>query len=80
VGGFGAHVLHALADMGLLDDGLKVRTMVLPDIFQDHDSSEAMYREAGLDAEAIVTLVTSLLGAHRAGAPAAGRHTARQDG
>ena len=79
VGGFGAHVLHALADMGLLDDGLKVRTMVLPDIFQDHDSSEAMYREAGLDAEAIVTLVTSLLGAHRAGAPAAGRHTARQD-
>jgi 1-deoxy-D-xylulose-5-phosphate synthase len=80
VGGFGAHVLHALADMGLLDDDLKVRTMVLPDIFQDHDSSEAMYREAGLDAEAIVTLVTSLLGAHRAGAPAAGRHTARQDG
>jgi len=80
VGGFGAHVLHALADMGLLDDGLKVRTMVLPDIFQDHDSSEAMYREAGLDAEAIVTLVTSLFGAHRAGAPAAGRHTARQDG
>ena len=79
VGGFGAHVLHALADMGLLDDGLKVRTMVLPDIFQDHDSSEAMYREAGLDAEAIVTLVNSLLGAHRANAPAAERHAARQD-
>ena len=57
VGGFGAHVLHALADMGLLDDGLKVRTMVLPDIFQDHDSSEAMYREAGLDAEAEGDLV-----------------------
>jgi 1-deoxy-D-xylulose-5-phosphate synthase len=79
VGGFGAHVLHALADMGLLDDGLKVRTMVLPDIFQDHDSSEAMYREAGLDAEAIVTLVTGLLGSHRADAPAAGRHPALQD-
>jgi 1-deoxy-D-xylulose-5-phosphate synthase len=79
VGGFGAHVLHALADMGLLDDGLKVRTMVLPDIFQDHDSSEAMYREAGLDAEAIVTLVTSLLGSHRGDAPAAGRHAALQD-
>ena len=79
VGGFGAHVLHALADMGLLDDGLKVRTMVLPDIFQDHDSSEAMYREAGLDAEAIVTLVTGLLGSHRGDAPAAGRHAALQD-
>jgi hypothetical protein len=38
-----------------------------------------MYREAGLDAEAIVTLVNSLLGAHRANAPAAGRHAVRQD-
>ncbi|MGL4438203.1 MAG: 1-deoxy-D-xylulose-5-phosphate synthase [Bosea sp. (in: a-proteobacteria)] len=61
VGGFGAHVLHALADMGLLDGGLKVRTMVLPDIFQEHDTQELMYREAGLDAQGISELALSLV-------------------
>ncbi len=61
VGGFGAHVLHALADMGLLDGGLKVRTMVLPDMFQEHDTQAAMYREAGLDAQGIAALVSSLV-------------------
>jgi 1-deoxy-D-xylulose-5-phosphate synthase len=61
VGGFGAHVLHALADMGLLDGDLKVRTMVLPDIFQEHDTQELMYREAGLDAQGITELALSLV-------------------
>jgi 1-deoxy-D-xylulose-5-phosphate synthase len=61
VGGFGAHVLHALADMGLLDHGLKVRTMVLPDVFQEHDTQDLMYREAGLDAQGITELALSLL-------------------
>jgi 1-deoxy-D-xylulose-5-phosphate synthase len=71
VGGFGAHVLHALAEMGLLDHGLKVRTMVLPDVFQDHDTQEAMYREAGLDAHGIAELAASLVRpATRAARPA----------
>ncbi len=70
-GGFGAHVLHALADLGLLDGGLKVRTMVLPDIFQEHDSSDAMYREAGLDARGIVEVVRKLLAPRHFHLPAA---------
>jgi 1-deoxy-D-xylulose-5-phosphate synthase len=79
VGGFGAHVLHALADMGLLDNGLKVRTMVLPDVFQDHDTQEAMYREAGLDAEGIATLALSLAAPQRhAAIPAAAAEAALQ--
>jgi 1-deoxy-D-xylulose-5-phosphate synthase len=61
VGGFGAHVLHALAEMGLLDGGLKVRTMVLPDSFQEHDTQERMYREAGLDAQGIAELALGLV-------------------
>ncbi len=43
VGGFGAFVLHALAEHGALDRGLKVRTLTLPDVFQDQDKPEAMY-------------------------------------
>ncbi|WP_395670984.1 1-deoxy-D-xylulose-5-phosphate synthase, partial [Phenylobacterium sp.] len=54
MGGFGAFVLQALATHGALDRGLKVRTLALPDIFQDHDKPDAMYAEAGLDAEGIV--------------------------
>jgi 1-deoxy-D-xylulose-5-phosphate synthase len=65
-GGFGAFVLHLLADRGVLDRGLKVRTMVLPDIFQDHDKPEAMYVKAGLDAEGIVKTTLSALDANRA--------------
>jgi 1-deoxy-D-xylulose-5-phosphate synthase len=66
VGGFGAFVLHLLADRGVLDRGLKVRTMVLPDIFQDHDKPEVMYVKAGLDAEGIVKTTLSALDANRA--------------
>jgi 1-deoxy-D-xylulose-5-phosphate synthase len=54
MGGFGAFVLQALADHGALDRGLKVRTLVLPDVFQDQDKPEIMYAQAGLDAEGIM--------------------------
>ena len=63
VGGFGAFVLHALAEHGALDRGLKVRTLTLPDIFQDHDKPDAMYAAAGLDAEGIVRAALAALGA-----------------
>jgi 1-deoxy-D-xylulose-5-phosphate synthase len=62
VGGFGAFVLHFLAGDGLLDRGLKVRTLTLPDVFQDHDRPELQYRLAGLDAEGIVQSVLQALG------------------
>jgi 1-deoxy-D-xylulose-5-phosphate synthase len=62
-GGFGALVLQRLADLGALDrGGLKVRTMVLPDTFIDHDRPERMYAAAGLDASAIVAKVFEALG------------------
>jgi 1-deoxy-D-xylulose-5-phosphate synthase len=61
-GGFGAHVLQALAAMGLLDGGLKVRTLTLPDMFQDHAKVEELYRAAGLDAEGIVSAVLTIPG------------------
>ena len=50
IGGFGAHVLQTLAEHGALENGLKVRTMVLPDVFIDQDTPKAMYAKAGLDA------------------------------
>jgi 1-deoxy-D-xylulose-5-phosphate synthase len=56
-GGFGAHVLTLLAEAGALDSGLKVRTMTLPDRFQDQDKPERQYAAAGLDAKAIVAKV-----------------------
>jgi 1-deoxy-D-xylulose-5-phosphate synthase len=62
IGGFGAHVLQTLAEQGLLDRGLKVRTMVLPDVFLDQDSPAAMYATAGLDAKGIVAKVFEALG------------------
>jgi 1-deoxy-D-xylulose-5-phosphate synthase len=62
VGGFGSFVLQHLAGEGLLDRGLKVRQMVLPDIFIDHDKPEKMYELAGLDASGIVATVLSTLG------------------
>ena len=61
VGGFGAHVLTWLSDEGLTDQGLKVRTMRLPDIFQEHDGPVAQYATAGLDAPHIVETVLSAL-------------------
>ena len=63
MGGFGAFVLEALARHGALDRGLKVRTLTLPDIFQDHDKPELMYAQAGLDAEGVVRTALSALGA-----------------
>ena len=62
IGGFGAFVLQALAEHGALDRGLKVRTLALPDVFQDHDKPERMYAQAGLDAEGIVHTVIAALG------------------
>ena len=62
MGGFGAFVLQLLAAEGALDRGLKVRTLALPDIFQDHDKPELQYAEAGLDADGIVRGALSALG------------------
>jgi 1-deoxy-D-xylulose-5-phosphate synthase len=62
VGGFAAHVLQFLAWEGLLDRGLKVRPMTLPDRFQDHDTPDRMYEAAGLDAKAIVATALNALG------------------
>lgn len=62
VGGFGSYVLQTLAEHGVLDSGLKVRTMVLPDVFLDHDSPAVQYATAGLDARGIVTKVFEALG------------------
>jgi 1-deoxy-D-xylulose-5-phosphate synthase len=62
IGGFGSHVMQMLADHGMLDGGLKMRSMVLPDVFLDHDSPNAMYGRAGLDAKGIVAKVFETLG------------------
>jgi 1-deoxy-D-xylulose-5-phosphate synthase len=61
IGGFGAHVLTLASDQGLIDGGLKLRTMRLPDIFQDHDKPDVQYADAGLDADAIVATVLKAL-------------------
>ncbi|MGO4711681.1 1-deoxy-D-xylulose-5-phosphate synthase [Bradyrhizobium sp. 2TAF24] len=62
IGGFGAMVLQTLTDRGAVDRGLKVRCMVLPDTFIDHDTPAAMYAKAGLDAKGIVIKVFEALG------------------
>ncbi len=61
VGGFGAHVLTMASDLGLTDAGLKLRTMRLPDSFQDQDAPDKQYAEAGLDADAMVDTVLKAL-------------------
>ncbi len=61
-GGFGSFVLHHLAETGALDAGLKIRTMHLPDIFQDQDKPELMYEEAGLTAPHIAATAIEALG------------------
>ena len=61
IGGVGAHVLTFASDEGLIDAGLKLRTMRLPDRFQEHDKPERQYAEAGLDAPAIVDTVLKAL-------------------
>ncbi|MGY4626280.1 1-deoxy-D-xylulose-5-phosphate synthase [Bradyrhizobium sp. USDA 4486] len=63
IGGFGSHVAQFLTDQGVLDSGMvKFRSMVLPDVFQDHDTPAAMYARAGLDAKGIVAKVFEALG------------------
>jgi 1-deoxy-D-xylulose-5-phosphate synthase len=62
IGGFGSYVLQTLAEHGRLDTGVKVRSMVLPDVFLDQDSQTAMYAKAGLDADGIVAKVFDVLG------------------
>jgi 1-deoxy-D-xylulose-5-phosphate synthase len=61
IGGFGSHVSNFLSEKNLLDKGLKFRSMILPDIFIDHDKPEQMYKTAGLDAETIQEKVLDLL-------------------
>ncbi|WP_445193427.1 1-deoxy-D-xylulose-5-phosphate synthase [Sphingomonas sp. Tas61C01] len=61
VGGFGAHVLTLASDEGLIDAGLKLRTLRLPDAFQDQDKPEKQYADAGLDADHIVATVLTTL-------------------
>jgi 1-deoxy-D-xylulose-5-phosphate synthase len=68
MGGFGAFVLQALAAHGALDRGLKIRTLTLPDVFQDQDRPEAMYAQAGLDAEGVVRGALDALGVDNAAA------------
>ncbi|MGR6534042.1 1-deoxy-D-xylulose-5-phosphate synthase [Brevundimonas sp. RM1] len=62
MGGFGAFVLQLLAEKGALDGGLKIRTLHLPDIFQDQDKPEVMYAQAGLNAEHIAAAAVMALG------------------
>lgn len=62
IGGFASQVLHFLALEGLLESGLKVRPLVLPDAFVDHGKPEKMYADAGLDAAGIVRTVFAALG------------------
>ena len=61
IGGLGAHVLTLASDEGWTDAGLKIRTMRLPDIFQEHEKPEKQYAEAGLDAAGIVKTVLTAL-------------------
>ncbi len=61
VGGLGAHVLTLASDTGLTDAGLKIRTMRLPDVFQEHNKPDLQYAEAGLDADGIVETVLKAL-------------------
>ncbi len=68
IGGFGTHVLQALADHGALDGHVRVRNLVLPDTFIDHDSPAAMYAQAGLDAKGIVAKVFEAMGKDKASA------------
>ena len=68
IGGLGAHVLTMASDEGLIDGGLKLRTLRLPDVFQDQDKPEAQYAAAGLDAEGIVGTVLKALRWNETGA------------
>ena len=67
IGGLGAHVLTHASDTGLTDAGLKIRTMRLPDMFQDQDAPDKQYDEAGLNAPQIVDTVLTALRHNSAG-------------
>jgi len=67
IGGFGSFALQTLAEHGVLDRGLKIRSMVLPDFFIDQDSPNAMYAKAGLDAKGIVAKAFEALGQNMRG-------------
>ena len=67
IGGLGAHVLTMASDQGLLDAGLKIRTMRLPDMFQEHDAPDKQYDTAGLNAPQIVETVLKALRHNSAG-------------
>ena len=62
VGGFGSFVLQSLAEQGVLDRGIKIRQMVLPDTFIDQDTPNAMYAKAALDTKGIVAKAFEALG------------------
>jgi 1-deoxy-D-xylulose-5-phosphate synthase len=61
IGGFGSHVMHLLSEQGRLDGALRARSMVLPDLFMEHDDPAAMYARAKLDANGIVAKVFEAL-------------------
>ncbi len=61
IGGFGSHVMHMLSETGIFDRGLKIRSMILPDLFLDQDTPEQMYKKAGLDCDSIVEKVENAL-------------------
>ncbi|MEQ1640732.1 MAG: transketolase C-terminal domain-containing protein, partial [Novosphingobium sp.] len=67
IGGLGAHVLTMASDEGLTDAGLKIRTLRLPDVFQDHDAPDKQYDAAGLNAGGIVDSVLKALRHNSAG-------------
>jgi 1-deoxy-D-xylulose-5-phosphate synthase len=70
IGGFASHVLHYLATTGLLDTGLKIRPMILPDKLIDHDKPQLQYDVAGLNAKHIVATALAALGQSEAQRPA----------
>ena len=72
VGGFASHVLQFLAVEGLLEAGLKVRPMVLPDTWMEQAKPESMYAKAGLDRAGIVSTVFTALGQKGMGVGVAG--------
>lgn len=68
IGGFGSHVLTKLANLGLLDRGLKVRTLALPDRYQDQNKPDLLYDDAGLTCDGIMKQVFQALGTEDYGA------------
>ena len=61
IGGFGSHIFQMLSEKGVFDKGLKIRSMILPDLFINQDTPENMYKSAGLDAESIEQKATEAL-------------------